>query len=67
MTPAGIEPPTFRFVSQHLKHCATAVPYLIAILVLLLVVKDKAVPVLAWTGPEGSRSLMFPVFKTFGT
>jgi hypothetical protein len=26
MTPAGIEPETFRFVAQHLNHCATAVP-----------------------------------------
>ena len=26
MTPAGIEPATFRFVVQHLNHCATAVP-----------------------------------------
>jgi len=26
MTPSGIEPATFRFVAQHLKHCATAVP-----------------------------------------
>ena len=26
MTPAGIEPATFRFVEQHLSHCATAVP-----------------------------------------
>ena len=26
MTPAGIEPATFRFVAQHLNHCATAVP-----------------------------------------
>ena len=25
-TPAGIEPATFRFVAQHLNHCATAVP-----------------------------------------
>jgi len=25
MTPAGIEPATFRFVAQHLNHCATAV------------------------------------------
>jgi len=23
MTPAGIEPATFRFVAQHLNHCAT--------------------------------------------
>jgi hypothetical protein len=26
MTPSGIEPATFRFVAQYLKHCATAVP-----------------------------------------
>ena len=26
LTPAGIEPSTFRFVAQHLNHCATAVP-----------------------------------------
>ena len=25
-TAAGIEPGTFRFVAQHLNHCATAVP-----------------------------------------
>ena len=27
----------------------------------------KAIPLLAWTGPEGSRSLAFPDFKTIGT
>jgi len=26
LTPAGIEPATFRFVEPHLNHCATAVP-----------------------------------------
>ena len=26
MTPSGIEPATYRFVAQHLNHCATAVP-----------------------------------------
>jgi len=26
LTPAGIEPVTFRFVEQHLNHCATTVP-----------------------------------------
>ena len=28
MTPAWIETATFRFVAQHLNHCATAVPQL---------------------------------------
>jgi len=28
LTPAGIEPATFRFVAQHLNHCATAVLHL---------------------------------------
>jgi len=26
VTPSGIEPATFRFVTQHLNHCASAVP-----------------------------------------
>jgi len=26
LTPAGIEPATYRFVAQHLNRCATAVP-----------------------------------------
>jgi len=29
LTPAGIEPATFRFVAQHLNHYATAVPNMI--------------------------------------
>ena len=31
------------------------------------VCKGKAIPLQAWTGPEGSRRLRFPDFKTFGT
>jgi len=27
LTPAGIEPATFRFVAQHLNHCVTVVPH----------------------------------------
>ena len=31
LTPAGIEPATFRFVAQHLNHCATAVLLLLVV------------------------------------
>jgi hypothetical protein len=30
-------------------------------------IKAKAVPLQAWTGPEGSRSLRLPDFKTIDT
>jgi hypothetical protein len=30
-------------------------------------VKGKAIPLQAWTGPEGSRGLRLPDFKTVGT
>jgi hypothetical protein len=30
-------------------------------------VKGKAIPLQAWIGPKGSRRLMFPGFKTFGS
>jgi hypothetical protein len=30
-------------------------------------VKGKAIPLQAWTNPEGSRSLRLPDFKTIGT
>ena len=37
MTPAGIEPATFRFVAQHFNHCATAVPFMIYTIMILIV------------------------------
>jgi hypothetical protein len=30
-------------------------------------VKGRAIPLQAWTGPEGSRRLRLPDFKTIGT
>jgi len=30
-------------------------------------IKDKAIPLQAWTGPEGSRRMRLPDFKTVGT
>jgi len=32
-----------------------------------LIGKGKAIPLQAWTGPEGSRRMRFPDFKTIGT
>ena len=29
--------------------------------------KGKAIPLQAWTGPEGSRRLRLPDFRTIGT
>jgi len=36
VTPSGIEPAAFRFVAQHLNHCATKVPKYLARLVTML-------------------------------
>jgi len=33
----------------------------------LAIPKGKAIPLQAWTGPEGSRRLWLPDFKTVGT
>ena len=38
MTPAGIEPATFRFVAQHRNYCATAVPEIVGVCKLSVVV-----------------------------
>jgi hypothetical protein len=32
-----------------------------------IVKRSKAIPLQAWTGPEGCRRLRFPDFKTVGT
>jgi len=33
----------------------------------LHLIKGKAIPLQTWTGPEGSRRLRFPHFKTIDT
>jgi len=42
LTPAGIEPATFRFVAQHLNHCTTVIQN----------VKGKIHPITGHKGPE---------------
>ena len=50
LTPAGIDPVTFRFVAQHTVPPRSP--------------KGKAVPLQARKGPEGPRKLRFPDFVT---
>ena len=54
VTPPGIDPETVRLVAQCLNHYATPGP----------LSQIKAVPLKAWSGPEGSRNLRFPDFMT---
>ena len=72
--------PYFIFMYVHNNHChrATAHSQLNTLLLLLLLFvvvvvvvvvrgKGKAIPLQAWTGPEGSKRLRVPDFKTIGT
>ena len=38
--------------------------YIVTNTTIFLIVKGKAVPLQAWSGPEGSRKLRFPDFTT---
>jgi len=42
-------------------------PPVAATITVVVIVKGKAIPLEAWTGPEGSRRLRLPDFKTIGT
>ena len=51
---------------------STAVRQLIVLLrahtiIIIIIINGKAIPVQARTGPEGSRRLRLPNFKTIGT
>jgi len=40
---------------------------IIIIIIIIIIKKRKAIPIHSWTGPEGSRKLRRPDFKTIGT
>ena len=46
---------------------ATAAVVVVVVVAVVVVVEGKAIPLQAWTGPQGSRSLSHPDFKTIGT
>ena len=54
---------------QHLKGSGTPVLYIGRRVLKRLNIqcKGKAIPLQAWTGPEGSRRLKLPYFKIIGT
>jgi hypothetical protein len=56
VTPPGIDPGIVRLVAQCLNHYANPGPCILS--------KGKAVPLQAWSGPEGSRKLRLPDFMT---
>jgi len=60
MTPAGIKPATFRFVPQHLNHCATAVPLYVYI---YICIQLKLTLEHATKTQRGSRVTVLPFFN----
>ena len=69
VTPAGIEPATFRFVAQHLNLCATAVPkekrgyWKLKDTALLLCTREITNSI--YVPKEDKRAEIFPVALTF--
>jgi hypothetical protein len=54
-----------KFTLKQLLHVSVQSPPSESVLFeLAKVIKDKAVPLQAWSGPEGSRNLRFPDFLT---
>jgi hypothetical protein len=65
MTQSEIEPATFRFVAQHLNHCATAVP---KVLVDYFEIKSRGRPVISvdsWLHHLPSRQEQNNLLKNF--
>jgi len=66
--------PYFIFMHMHYNHChRPTVKYIIMTIIIIIIIiiisfmqgkKGKAVPLQAWSGPEGSRKLRFPDFMT---
>ena len=40
---------------------------IIIIIIIIIIKQNKTIPLQAWTGPEGSRRLRLPDYKTIGT
>jgi len=56
MTPAGIDRMAFRYVAQHLNHCATVVPLYKKVIIIIINIKDWTL----WSVPSPELQLLGP-------
>ena len=61
---SGVSRPIIRRYNR--THTYTTIGTYYSFQVLKIRVKGEAIPLQAWTGPEGSRRLRLPDFKTIG-
>jgi len=54
-------------VRQYISYLYISEKNMIQVLPVIMHIKAKAIPLKVWTGPECSRRLRFPEFKTTGT
>jgi len=54
-------------VRQYLSNLYISEKNMIQLLLVIMHIKAKAIPLKAWTGPNGSRRWRLPDFKTIGT
>jgi hypothetical protein len=50
-----------------LRHLYSVISCILRLLIYIYIYKGKAIPLQALTGPEGSKRLTLPDFKTMGT
>jgi len=65
MIPSGIEPATYRFVAQHLNHCATATPLIFVILrIFMMTINLFIIADIKQLRTDGSFRILLPFFRT---
>jgi len=54
-------------VRQYISYLYISEKNMIQLLLVIMHIKANGIPLKTWTGPEGSRRLRLPDFKTIGT